>query len=231
MKILIIGATQGTGLEAAKILISDGADVRIFARNVPKARELFGDRVEIVGGDLRKPERMPEAVDSVDAILFTAGVTKRPCAEELIISTEFEGMKKTLRAAGEGRFKGRFLFLSSIGVTKANWASKLLNKVKGNALKWRRAMEDEIRGSGFEYTIVRAGYLMNSVSSRRIFLGQSEFPLELRYRIGRKEAARLFVEALKSGEAAGKTFDAVRARERGANDWPSDFAGLEADKE
>lgn len=229
MKVLIIGATQGTGFEAARMLIGEGADVRIFARNLPKARELFGDSVEIVGGDLRNPERMPEAADSVDAILFTAGVTKRPCAEDLIISTEYEGMRKTLGAAKASGFKGRFLFLSSIGVTRANWASRLLNKVKGNALKWRRSMEDEIRGSGFDYTIIRAGYLMNSVSARKIFLGQSEFPLELRYRIGRKEAAKLFLEALRSEEAAGKTFDAVRSKERGENDWPSDFAGLEPD--
>ena len=49
-------------------------------------------------------------------------------------ASQFEGIKKNLAAAKENNFDGKFLFLSSIGVKKSNWASKLLNFVKGNAL-------------------------------------------------------------------------------------------------
>lgn len=231
--VLIIGATQGTGLEAAKMLSKEGAAIRIFARNIPKAREVLDDTVTIIGGDLRDPKRLPEAFEGADHLIFTAGVTKRPCSEELIRSTEFEGMKRTLEAARKAGFGGRIAFLSSIGVTNPNWASRLLNKVKGNALKWRLAMEDLIRESGFDYAIVRAGYLMNSVSRKQISLSQTEFALELRYRIGRKEAAEVLVESIRNPEAGRMTFDAVRKRHSNASEgtWHTKFAGLKKDEE
>lgn len=215
IKILVIGATQGTGEIIVRLLLEKNMTVRIFARNEEKAREKFGEKVEIIVGDLQNPTAMPEAVKDIDHIIFTAGVTKRPCGEELIIQTEFEGMKKTLEAAKNTGFSGRFLFLSSIGVTNGNWASWLLNKVKGNALKWRLAMEDEIRQSGFDYTIIRAGFLMNGeAGSRQIELSQNEYPLYLRYRIARADVAKIFVKALKNENANRKTFDAVWGDEK-----------------
>lgn len=229
-KILVIGATSGTGLETARLLLEEGAALNVFVRNLAKARHLFDESVRIFGGDLMDPERLPEAFEGVDQLVFTAGVTKRPCPEQLIIETEYEGMKRTLEAAERSGFGGRIAFLSSIGVTNPNWASRLLNKVKGNALKWRLAMEDLIRGSGFDYSIVRAGYLMNSVSRKRIAFTQANYALEMRHRIGRKEAAHVIVEALRTNAASRKTFGAVRDASRAEQDWESDFARLKTDE-
>ncbi len=213
-----------------RLLLENGFKVRIFARNVSKAKEKFGDKVEIIIGDLQNGENLAEAVKGADHIIFTAGVTKRPCKEELIVETEFEGMKKTLNAAKDSGFDGKFLFLSSIGVTKENWASKLLNKIKGNALKWRLAMEDEIRRSGFAYTIVRAGYLVNSDNGKKpLELSQNEYPLYLKYRIARKDVAGIFVEALKTDEANNKIFDAVWTKEADNLSLKEKFAGLKKD--
>ncbi len=227
--ILLIGATQGTGLEAARKLASDGTRIRVLARNIAKARENYDETVPLVKGDLQDKGQPAEAFEDIDHIIFTAGVTKRPCSEDLIVSTEFEGMKRVLAAAKAAGFCGRFAFLSSIGVENPNWASALLNKIKGNALKWRLAMEDLIRESGIDYTIVRAGYLMNSVSNKRIQLGQNDLALQLRYRIGRKEAARVLVESLRHEEAGGKTFYAVRSNEAGVTVWSEAFNSLRSD--
>lgn len=219
--ILLIGATQGTGFETARLLLDEGHDVRIFARNEEKAKQKFADRVGIVKGDLQSYETIPVAVRGVDHIIFTAGVTKRPCREDLIIKTEFEGIKKTLFAAKKAGFDGKFLFLSSIGVVKSNWASRMINFVKGNALKWRFAMEEEIRKSDLDYTIVRAGYLTNGKNRKgSIALSQTEYPLYLKYRIARRDIARIFVEALKTDEANKKTFEAVWA-------WPDNLSLVE----
>lgn len=229
-KILVIGATQGTGFEVVQLLLQDAYNVRIFARNEQKAKEKFGEKTEIIVGDLQNAENLAEATKDVDHIIFTAGVTKRPCKEELIIETEFEGMKKTLQAAKETSFDGKFLFISSIGVINANWASKLLNFIKGNALKWRLAMEDEIRKSGFNYTIVRAGYLMNGEGGKKpIELSQNEYPLYLKYRIARKDVAKIFFEVLKSDGANNKTFDAVWAKEDDNLSLKEKFAQLKKD--
>jgi uncharacterized protein YbjT (DUF2867 family) len=230
-KILVIGATQGTGFETVQILLNDNFNVRIFARNEHKAKEKFGDSVETFIGDLQNGENLPDAVKDIDHIIFTAGVTRRPCGEELIVKTEFDGIRKTIEAAQENNFAGKFLFLSSIGVETPNWASKLLNLIKGNALTWRLAMEDEIRRSGFDYVILRAGYLMDGEEGKKpIELSQNEYPLYLKYRIARRDVARILVEALRTDEADNKTFDAVWNKDSDDLELKEKFARLQKDQ-
>ena len=64
--ILVTGATGRTGRETVKALVSRGAPVRAFIRNPDDGTEFQGAGVEIVVGDLEKPE-------SVEARAFLAG--------------------------------------------------------------------------------------------------------------------------------------------------------------
>src|SRR5881628_3249564 len=150
-RVLVIGATQGTGNQIANLLLRIGYQVRALARNEAKAK--LNSAVEIVRGDITKLNTLPGAMKDTDSIIFTAGVTQRPASERLIVATEYEGVKNTLAAAKDVGFNGRFLYMTSIGVTKSSLAATLLNLVKGNTLKWRKLAEDAIRKSGLEYTI------------------------------------------------------------------------------
>ena len=212
-RVLVIGATQGTGYQIVNLLLRDGYQVRALARNEAKAKAKLSSAVEIVVGDITKLNTLPSAMKDADHIIFTAGVTQRPASERLIIATEYEGVKNALAAAKDAGFNGRFLYMTSIGVTKSSLAAILLNLVKRNTLKWRKLAEDEIRRSGFDYTIIRAGFLTNSPGGRRaIEVGQSEYPLAFKYRISRADAAEVFVQALRHPSTRRTTFEVVWAK-------------------
>ena len=126
-RVLVIGGTRGTGFEIVRLLLRDGYRVRALARNPAKAQKkfsLFSAAVEIMVGDITKPGSLPSAMRDVEHIIFTVGVASRPTGEKLIIETEYEGVKNVLAAAREAQFKGRFLYMSSIGVTRPSFTTR-----------------------------------------------------------------------------------------------------------
>ena len=230
-RVLVIGATEGTGNYITNLLLRDGYRVRALARNEAKAKGKLSSAVEIVPGDVTKLNTLPSAMKDVDHIIFTAGVTQRPASERLIMATEYQGVKNTLAAAKDAGFNGRFLYMTSMGVTKSSLAASLLNLVNRNTLKWRKLAEDEIRRSGLGYTIIRAGFLMNSLGGRRaIEVSQSEYPLAFRYRISRADVAEVFVQALKHPSTRRTTFEVVWAKGGHRQGWDVLFGQLTPDQ-
>ena len=229
-RVLVIGATRGTGYLIVNLLLRDGYQVRALARNELIAKERLSSPVEIVVGDITKPNTLPSAMKDVDHIIFTAGVTQRPASERLVIVTEYEGVKNSLAAARDTGFTGRFLYMTSIGVTKSSLGAMLLNLVKGNTLKWRKLTEEEIRRSGFDYTIIRAGFLTNSPGGRRaIEVSQREYPLGFKYRISRADVAEVFIQALRHPSTRRTTFEVVWAKGRQRQEWDVLFGRLTPD--
>ncbi len=229
-RVLVIGATQGTGYQIATRLLQEGYRVRALARNEAKAKRALSSAVEIVVGDVTKASTLPDATKDVDHVIFTAGVTQRPADERLIIATEYDGVKNAIAAARNTGFNGRFLYMTSLGVTKSSLAAIFLNLIKRNTLKWRRLAEDEIRKSELDYTIVRAGFLTNSPGGRRaIKVSQRAYPLALKYRISRADVAETFVQALKHPQTRHTTFEVVWGRARERKDWNVLFGELISD--
>src|SRR5712692_3516818 len=229
-RVLVIGATQGTGYQIASLLLQEGYRVRALARNEAKAKRTLSLAVEVVVGDITKAGTLPDAVKGVDHVIFTAGVTQHPAGERLIIATEYDGVKNAITVARNTGFNGRFLYMTSIGVTKSSLAATLLNLIKRNTLKWRRFAEDEIRRSGLDYTIVRAGFLTNGPGGRRaIEVSQRAYPLALKYRISRADVAETFVQALKHPQTRTTTFEVVWASGRDRKEWDVLFGELMPD--
>jgi uncharacterized protein YbjT (DUF2867 family) len=229
-RVLVIGATQGTGYLIVNLLLRDGYRVRALARNEAKAKEKLSSAEEIVVGDITKLNTLASAMKDVDHIIFTAGVTQRPASERQIIATEYEGVKNTLAAARDAGFSGRFLYMTSVGVTKSSLGAMLLNLVKGNTLKWRKLAEDEIRRSGFDYTIIRAGFLTDSPGGRRaIEVSQNEYPLAFKYRISRADVAEVFVQALRQASTHRTTFGVVGVKGGHRQGWDVLFGQLTPD--
>src|SRR5271165_2471619 len=77
MKLLIIGASRGIGLEVVKQALSRGYEVRAFARSA----ELFGlsnPRLEKRNGSALKVSDVSSAMTGVDAVILTLGVRAGP---------------------------------------------------------------------------------------------------------------------------------------------------------
>jgi uncharacterized protein YbjT (DUF2867 family) len=170
-----------------------------------------GAGVEVVAGDITRADTLLPALDGAAHVIFTAGVRSGHFARESRVkATEYDGTRNTLAAARQTNFRGRFLYMTASGVMARSFASFALNLYKGNTLVWRRRAEDEIRSSGVDYTIIRAGVLVNGVAGQRaIVVTQKPLGLSIRHRIARADVAEVFVEALGHPRAFRATFEVV----------------------
>jgi uncharacterized protein YbjT (DUF2867 family) len=209
--VLVIGGTRGTGLLITRLLWQRGRRVRVLARNPKRAASLFDSNVEIAGGDLTKPETLLPALSGMRHVIFTAGCRSGyPVREPRVKAVEHDSLLDTLRAAREVGISGRFLYMTSSGVMTQNLATRCLNLWKGNTLVWRRRVEDEIRMSGLDYTVIRTGMLLNSPGGEHVIqVTQEPLPLGWRYRIARADVAEIFLAALDHPKASRTTFEAV----------------------
>jgi uncharacterized protein YbjT (DUF2867 family) len=224
--IFVIGATRGTGKEIVSRLARDGIPVRALARDVASANVTLGGQAEVVHGDITRPETLRPALGGASHIIFTAGVTKRPASERSIIAVEYDGVRNTLDAAHASGFRGRFLYMTAMGVARHSIESFVLNAIKGNTLHWRRRAEHAIRESGLDYTIVRCGVLTDATRHHAVELSQRDDRLSLLRRISRGDAAEVFVQALRFASSVRATFDAYWSRESRAESWDVLFSRL-----
>jgi uncharacterized protein YbjT (DUF2867 family) len=130
--VLLIGATRSTGLLAARILRQRKIPVRILPRNPAAARETIGRDVEIVLGDVTKKDTLVSAFHGVSHVVFTAGVRSGRFVREAVVkATEYDGVLNTIAAAHVQDFRGRFVYMTSIGVTRRSMFASALNVWKG----------------------------------------------------------------------------------------------------
>lgn len=228
--VLVIGGTRGTGLIIVQLLRQRHDNVRVLARNPVRARHI-DPSVEIVAGDLTKPDTLPRAIDGANHIIFTAGVRSgRPATESRVTATEYLGIVHTLTAAKRLGFTGRFLYLTSSGATSRSFATIALNLYKGNTLRWRARAEEEIRASELDYTIIRAAVLVNRPAGQRaIVVTQEALPLSFRRWIARADVAEAFVAAMHHPRALRATFDVAWGQGPRREAWPALLDHLEPD--
>ncbi len=77
--ILVAGATGGVGKRVVPRLVERGYQVRSLVRDADKARAILGDKVELVVGDITKPETLtPEMMANVQAVVCCTAVRVQP---------------------------------------------------------------------------------------------------------------------------------------------------------
>ena len=73
MRVLIMGASQGIGLETTRQAIKAGHQVRAFARSAP-AMPLADSQLEKVRGDALNNQDVDGALKDIDVVIQTLGV-------------------------------------------------------------------------------------------------------------------------------------------------------------
>ncbi|KRR04222.1 SDR family oxidoreductase [Bradyrhizobium valentinum] len=230
-RILVIGGTRGVGLLIARLLHERGYTVRVLARDPAGVSNKLGPTFEVVAGDLTKEDTLPPALRDVDHIIFTAGAPSgRYAPESLVRATDYDGVIDTLAAARSAGFHGRFVYLNTIGIETRSLAGFLINLLKRNTLVWRRRVEDKIRSSGLDYTIIRVGFLLDRPGGEHaINVSQGALPLAFRNRIARADVADAFVEAMEHPRASRTTFEIVWGSGPRQQSWSRLFERLRPD--
>lgn len=143
MSLLIIGGTGTLGRQIVLQALTKGYQVRCLVRNFRKASFLKEWGVELVYGDLSKPETIPPCLKGITAIIDAS--TSR--AEELdsLKKVDWEGKLYLIKAAKLANIK-RFIFFSAQNAEQ--FENIPLMKVKNG-------IEIKLKESNIPYTIFR----------------------------------------------------------------------------
>lgn len=215
MRVLSVGATGSIGRHVVAEALLQGSTVRVLTRDPGRVAAAIG--VEVVRGDLSRPDTLSEAVRDVDAIVFTHGA---PYGSADYEEVDYGGVRNILSAVG-GR-PVRIALMTAIGVTG-----------RGDLHDWKRRAERLVRASGNEYTIVRPGWFdLNDADQESLHFLQGD----TRHAgspadgvIARRQIAQVLVASLTSPAAVRKTFELVAEHGPAQTDLEPLFGALEAD--
>ena len=115
MTVLVTGGTGFVGSAVVRRLLAAGEPVRVLARAASDLRNLKGLDVELVRGDLGKPETLAPAVAGCEALFHVAADYRywAPRARA-VYATNVAGTASLMRAAGEAGV-ARVVYTSSTG--------------------------------------------------------------------------------------------------------------------
>jgi uncharacterized protein YbjT (DUF2867 family) len=145
MTYLITGATGNIGSRVVARLLERGERPRVLARDGAKAQARFGDRVDVVVGDLADAASLPAAFSGADALLLINSGPE--------LARRDEAAAAVAQAAGIGHV----VKLSALGARATSATAQLGS--------WHAAGEAAIRKSGVRWTFVQpAGFMTNALA-------------------------------------------------------------------
>lgn len=143
MSLLIIGGTGTLGRQIVLQALTKGYKVRCLVRNFRKASFLKEWGVELVYGDLTRPETIPPCLKGITAIIDAS--TSRPDELDALKKVDWDGKLYLIEAAKAAKIK-RFIFFS------AQNAEKFTNIP---LMKLKSGIEIKLKQSDIPYTIFR----------------------------------------------------------------------------
>jgi len=143
MSLLIIGGTGTLGRQIVLQALTKGYQVRCLVRNFRKAAFLKDWGVELVYGDLARPETIPPCLKGITAIIDAS--TSRANELDSLKKVDWDGKLSLIEAAKAANIK-RFIFFSAQNVEQFNNIP---------LMKLKNGIEIKLKESGIPYTIFR----------------------------------------------------------------------------
>ncbi|HEX9250310.1 MAG TPA: SDR family oxidoreductase [Gemmatimonadaceae bacterium] len=196
-KILVLGATGGTGRLIVSQALARGYDVSALVRSPDKGSDLKGAKVIV--GDARDETALREALKGRDAVVSALGTPASPFREVTLLSTATRALVSAMKieqvsrlvcitgiGAGDSAGHGGFLFDNLI-------FPLLLRKVYAD----KNRQETIVRDSGLDWVLVRPSVLNNKPSrdTIRALTDLSDFHGGT---ISREDVARFVLDQLRA---------------------------------
>jgi uncharacterized protein YbjT (DUF2867 family) len=228
LKVLVTGATGRTGSLVFEKLknMSGSFAVLGFARSPQKAEERFGSTEDFFFGDIKQPADLAPALADSDAlVILTSAIPQMKAPPEPGQRPEFtypegewpeqvdyQGQVNQIEAARAAGVQHIVLVGSMGGTNEQHPLNKMGN---GNILIWKRKAEQYLIDSGIDYTIIRAGGLLDAPGGeRQLLVGKDDQLLNhppdgVPTSIPRADVAEVVVQALLEPSARNKAFDVI----------------------
>ena len=196
MRLLIIGATGGTGKELVKQSLERDHTVTAFVRK-PEKLKIEDDQLKIFTGNVLDPDSLNSAVKNQDAVLCALG-HKRWFYPSKILS---EGTQNIVDAMEKNNVK-RFICETSLGVGNSFGRLGLYYTLFTIPFilpfyYWDKGKQEKvIRNSSLEWTIVRPGILTNGKQRGKYRHGEKVGNFIWSVRISRADVADFILNQL-----------------------------------
>lgn len=205
MKILVLGASQGTGALCVKAALAKGHSVTAFSRT-PSKLDVTHDALTKLAGDFHDAESVRKAVAGHDAVIICASPTKLSAIKE---KPDYfsRGTKYCIDAMKEHRVK-RLVVLTAHGVgnTKpvASWFQRtfLIGMLLKGFFADHDVQERMTEESGLEWVIARPTRLTNRPAKGK-YVRTADI-VSVPSSISRADLADFLVEACETTTWVGK---------------------------
>ncbi|WP_353648226.1 NAD(P)H-binding protein [Nakamurella sp. A5-74] len=183
MRIVVFGATGGTGSQVVRQAVAAGHEVTaVIRRSGALAAQ---QRLQVVVGALDEMDVVENAVRGQDVVISALGTDRKG---PTTVCTDAIGVILT---AMRTQHLGRLLVVSAYGAADTHdrsLYSRLLWAMKGDSMRDKESMEALVRESEVDWTIVRPPALTNGPSTGAYRTG-TDLPIGLRSRISRADLA------------------------------------------
>ena len=168
MRVLIIGASKGIGLETTRQALDAGHDVRALARSAT-AIAVSNPSLEKMRGDALKTEDVEAALVGVDVVIQTLGVGFGDLFRPVHL---FSDATRVMIAAMRSQVVKRLICVTGFGAGDSRASISCLQRlpfqiVFGRAYDDKSLQEQLIKESELDWTIARPGVLTNGPRTGR----------------------------------------------------------------
>jgi len=212
MKILVVGATGGSGMATVEQLLADGHEVTAFSRHASRLQPLSG-QIRIVSANVMNPADVERAVQGQDAVIVTLGISENPLHVRLFGSSQ---TPLDVRSAGTGNVIAamqkhkvrRLIVQSSYGVGESRDRLPLATKLMFALLLKPQIADTElqesiVRESGLDWVIAQPVHLTDGPEQGSVFASPVGEVRQMK--ISRRQVARFLADAAGSPTHVGKS--------------------------
>jgi putative NADH-flavin reductase len=206
MKLVVLGATGGVGLEIVRQAIERGHSVTAFVRS-PERLKPFQDRIAVKQGDLLNSSEVERAIQDHDAVLSGFGPRVPISKDDANLLRDFAvALTAAMQHVGVRRVvvvSTAFLFRDSIVPPTYLFGRLFFPGVVVDAA----AMERIFEGSGLDWTIVRPPQLTDKPRTGRYRVREGHLP-RFGFNISRADVADCFLKTVEDRGSVGKILGA-----------------------
>jgi putative NADH-flavin reductase len=193
MRLAILGATGGTGLELTRQALEHGHSVRVLVRN-PNRMPLVNDRMRIVLGNALDHESVTKTILGADAVLSCLG-SRNLLRNERVVSVGTHLILEVMKEQGARRLVIESAFGAGDSLAHATFLEKLVFATLLHApYEDKNLMEPDVKASNLDWTILRPTQLTNGTGTGRYAVVYGKHPEKMS--VSRADVAAAMLKAV-----------------------------------